>query len=230
MSVSPRANGRTSSSMPSRPRSASPTPASRGRRLRGGREQVRQLLLDGHDVTQLDHARGAVDRGALPPGPGVGVVVGHHPEQGERLVAVGGDDDAPPELVDADGPQPWVASASDLLQVQAGVGGVLELAEDGGDLVLHVALQAAELPQEVAVDPQSEHGCRPPRRDPRYPPAPTGSAATSSAVSRSTCPSSDDGSVSRSSAWQTISVPDPRTTCRAGSALPFAYTRCPRGS
>ena len=68
-----------------------------------------------------------------------------HLQQCVDVAGDGGQHDAPPRLIDADRPEPRVAGVGDLLQVQAGVGGGVELVEDLGDAVVDGLLQLAQV-------------------------------------------------------------------------------------
>nr|WP_231122535.1 hypothetical protein [Mycobacterium colombiense] len=75
-----------------------------------------------------------------------------HLQQRVHVTNVGSEDDSAPGLVDADGPEPWVAGVGDLLQVQSGMGGGVEFVEDLGDPVVDGLLELSQVFEEPFVD------------------------------------------------------------------------------
>ena len=118
----------------------------------GGFFAFGDLAVEFGFVADLDAAGGGVDRDVAARRPGVGVVVRQYLEQGVDVAGNGGQHDAAPGLVDADGSEPWVAGRGDLLQVQPGVGGGVELVKNLGAPLRDRLLQLGEVGDESLVD------------------------------------------------------------------------------
>lgn len=113
-----------------------------------------QLGEGGVDVADLDPAVRRVDRDTAALRPGIGVVVRQDLEEGVEVTAFACQNDAPPEQVDPDRAEPVVTGVLDRLRVDAGMGGLFELAEGLGDTFTDGRLQPGEVCEKVLVDSQ----------------------------------------------------------------------------